>query len=58
MQTTDNYGLKKPEQTDNYNVDDPNANMDIIDAQMKANATAASAAASAVTDMWTTVHTW
>lgn len=51
MQTTDNYGLKKPEQTDNYNVDDPNANMDIIDAQMKANATA-------ITGMWTTVHTW
>ena len=29
MKTTDNYGLKKPEETDFYNVQDQNDNMDI-----------------------------
>ena len=32
MQTTDNYGLKKPEASDFYNVEDFNENMDKIDA--------------------------
>lgn len=35
MKTTDNYGLKKPEETDFYDVQDQNDNMDIIDAKMK-----------------------
>lgn len=40
MTTTTNYGLKKPDQLDNYNVDDLNDNADAIDAQMKKNADA------------------
>lgn len=32
---TANYGLIKPEQTDTYNVDDFNGNMDTIDGLMK-----------------------
>lgn len=35
MKTTKNYGFKKPEQTDFYNVEDFNANMDIIDEKLK-----------------------
>lgn len=34
---TPNYSLKKPLGTENYNVEDQNGNMDIIDAQIKAN---------------------
>jgi len=33
--STTNYNLKKPLGTENYNVDDQNGNMDIIDAAMK-----------------------
>jgi len=36
--TTTNYGLTKPATTDNYDIAVPNANMDIIDTQMKATA--------------------
>lgn len=35
MQNTTNYGLKKPESTEFYNVDDMNANMDTIDTELK-----------------------
>lgn len=35
MKTTDNYGLKKPESTDFYNVEDQNENMEIIDAALQ-----------------------
>ena len=35
MQTTTNYGLKKPEETDFYNVQDFNDNMDILDEKVK-----------------------
>ena len=35
MKTTDNYGFKKPESTDFYNVDDFNDNMDILDEKLK-----------------------
>ncbi|MFP3917705.1 hypothetical protein U5N28_07835 [Lysinibacillus telephonicus] len=38
MQKTTNYGLKKPEQTDFYNVQDFNDNADIIDQKLKENA--------------------
>ena len=34
--STENYGLKKPDQEDFYNVNDFNANADIIDSQLKA----------------------
>ncbi len=34
--STENYGLKKPDQEDFYNVEDFNANADIIDSQLKA----------------------
>lgn len=34
MQTTENYGLKKPESTDQYNIEDFNENMEIIDEAM------------------------
>lgn len=44
--TTTNYNLIKPAANDNYDVADFNANFDAIDAQMKANADAASDAAS------------
>ena len=33
--TTTNYGLTKPERSDNYNVDVMGTNMDIIDAELK-----------------------
>ena len=58
MTNTTNYGLKKPDQTDNYNVDDINANADIIDAQMKTNADAAAAVQTSLNNLWTVVHTW
>ena len=35
MKTTKNYGLKKPETTDFYNIDDMTENMDIIDEKLK-----------------------
>ena len=35
--TTTNYGLKKPSTTDKVSIADINGNMDIIDAQIKAN---------------------
>lgn len=38
--TTTNYNLKKPATTDNVSIADINGNMDIIDAQIKANADA------------------
>lgn len=38
--TTTNYGLKKPAGTENYNVEDQNGNMDIIDTKIKENADA------------------
>lgn len=37
MANTTNYNLKKPAASDYYNVQDQNDNMDIIDAQLKAN---------------------
>jgi hypothetical protein len=39
MQTTTNYGLKKPEGTDFYNVEDFNDSFDIIDTELKATST-------------------
>ena len=39
MQTTTNYNLKKPSTTDNIIIADLNENVDIIDNQMKTNAT-------------------
>jgi len=38
MTTTTNYNLKKPAQSDFYNIDDQNDNMDIIDAELKKHA--------------------
>lgn len=35
MQKTENYGLNKPENTDFYDVEDFNSNMDVIDSKMK-----------------------
>ena len=35
MKTTKNYGLKKPELADNYNIDDQNFNSDFIDSKLK-----------------------
>lgn len=35
LKNTTNFGLKKPESTDFYNVDDFNDNMDVIDQEMK-----------------------
>jgi hypothetical protein len=32
---TPNYGLKKPAQSDDYNIQDANDNMDIIDTKLK-----------------------
>ena len=40
MQTTKNYGLNMPEENDFYNVGDMNANMEIIDRELKAAADA------------------
>lgn len=39
MKNTTNYSLLLPEENDSYNVDDMNANTEIIDAQMKSNQT-------------------
>lgn len=36
MQTTTNYGFKKPESNDPYNIDDFNESFDIIDTELKA----------------------
>lgn len=36
MQTTTNYGLKKPETNEHYNIEDFNGNFDIIDTELKA----------------------
>ena len=38
MELTPNYGLKKPGQDDFYNVDDFNANADVIDEELKRQA--------------------
>jgi hypothetical protein len=46
MDYTSNFNLKKPAQTDFYNVSDFNDNADIIDTKLKANADAASGAES------------
>lgn len=35
MDNTPNYGLKKPAQSDDYNVQDQNDNMDVIDGALK-----------------------
>lgn len=35
MKTTENYGFKKPENTDFFNVEDFNGNMDILDEKLK-----------------------
>ena len=35
MQTTQNYSLKKPEESDVVSIDDINDNMDVIDGAMK-----------------------
>lgn len=35
MQTTTNYGLRKPDLKDNYNVDDQNFNSDLLDGKLK-----------------------
>ena len=39
MRSTTNYGLKKPESTDVYDVDDFNSNMDKIDTELKRHST-------------------
>jgi len=41
MRNSTNYSLLLPDKTDSYNVDDMNANIEIIDAQMKSNQNAA-----------------
>ncbi|WP_407310903.1 glycine-rich domain-containing protein [Desulfosporosinus sp. SB140] len=46
MQTTTNFGLKKPDPTDAYDIGNENDNMDIIDAQIKANSDAVALKAS------------
>lgn len=38
MENTPNYGLKKPAQAGDYDIQDHNDNSDIIDAALKANA--------------------
>lgn len=51
MLTTTNYGLKKPELTDNVNIGDLNDNADKIDQQMKSNADAAAAASQSASNV-------
>ena len=41
MRTTSNYSLLLPDEEDFYSVGDPDANMEIIDTQMKSNQTKA-----------------
>lgn len=36
---TDNFNLKKPAQTDNYDIEDANGNMDLIDSVLKEHST-------------------
>lgn len=36
MQTTTNYGFKKPESNDPYNINDLNESLDIIDTELNA----------------------
>ncbi|MBN7773141.1 hypothetical protein [Clostridium aminobutyricum] len=53
--TTTNYGLTKSTAEEYYNVEIPNANMDVIDAQMKANADKISANVSDITTLNTSL---
>lgn len=59
-ETTENYGLLKPEETDYYSIEIQNENMDAIDAALKAQAdgiaTKASAGGLAAHTSNTTVH--
>lgn len=51
MTTTTNYNLKKPAQSDFYNIDDQNDNMDIIDGELKKHADAIGDKSSLDTDV-------
>lgn len=50
MEYTENYGLKKPETTDFYNVDDFNENMDIIEEELKKRLTSGGNASDMITE--------
>ncbi|MFB5192803.1 hypothetical protein [Alicyclobacillus fastidiosus] len=56
MQQTTHYALNKPDPNDSYNKANDNANMDTIDAQMYANAQAASAAQTAADNAQSTAN--
>ena len=51
MQLTTNYGFKKPEKSDHYDVNDFNGNFDIIDVELKAAAEKANAGTEHPSDM-------
>lgn len=51
MKTTTNYGFKKPEPNDPYNVNDINESFDIIDAELKAAAEKADTSTTHPSDM-------
>ena len=50
MEKTSNYGLNKPGQNDNYNIEDLNENMDILDEKLSTD--------SIIDALFETVHTW
>lgn len=58
MKTTTNFRLNKPDQTDNYNVDDFNKNADIIDKEMQAQKEALKTLKDNFDNLFEVVHTW
>lgn len=58
MKTTTNFNLNKPDQTDNYNVDDFNKNADIMDTEMKTHKDALKTLKDNFDNLFEVVHTW
>lgn len=58
MKTTTNFRLNKPEQIDNYNVDDFNKNADIMDKELQAQKDALKTLKDNFDNLFEVVHTW
>lgn len=58
MKTTTNFKLNKPDQIDNYNVDDFNKNADIIDKELKTQKDAIETQKKNFDNLFEVVHTW
>ena len=58
MKTTTNFRLNRPDQIDNYNVDDFNKNADIIDKELKTQKDAIETQKKNFDNLFEVVHTW